>query len=285
MTNPEPTIHVNVDVTNPGQFFACCGLLELADRLWPGAEGWFEEGSFCLASDKGREFVVSGVLEPLLDCSAATEQELADAAQLSDEPSASDEDDESGTKDKAIPKTDPVLLGAPINLCLNWWLGLHGVETLFKTWAANATSQQMLRKWRQPLKSRLAEIDREPEQLFSISSRIQGSYGFDSLLGWDRFDIGFSLNEHNALKKLPTRPAVELLGAVGLQTFFPDCDRRTQRVRYATWQVPLLPSVARAAVLGAVPSVLLSRFQTHFVYRGTFKGLDFATPLQGDYHD
>ncbi len=24
--------------TNPGQFFACCGLLELADRLWPGAE-------------------------------------------------------------------------------------------------------------------------------------------------------------------------------------------------------------------------------------------------------
>ncbi|TWW08183.1 hypothetical protein E3A20_26890, partial [Planctomyces bekefii] len=24
---------VNVDPTNPGQFFACCGLLELADRL------------------------------------------------------------------------------------------------------------------------------------------------------------------------------------------------------------------------------------------------------------
>ena len=27
---------VNVDPTNPGQFFACCGLLELADRLWQG---------------------------------------------------------------------------------------------------------------------------------------------------------------------------------------------------------------------------------------------------------
>src|SRR5205814_8410328 len=34
---------VQVDVTNPGQFFACCGLLELAHRLWPGAEGWFQE--------------------------------------------------------------------------------------------------------------------------------------------------------------------------------------------------------------------------------------------------
>ena len=38
----EPAISVPVDPTNPGQFFACCGLLELADRLWGGAEGWFD---------------------------------------------------------------------------------------------------------------------------------------------------------------------------------------------------------------------------------------------------
>jgi len=36
---------VQVDAMNPGQFFACCGLLELAHRLWPGAEGWFDEGN------------------------------------------------------------------------------------------------------------------------------------------------------------------------------------------------------------------------------------------------
>src|SRR5262245_9868102 len=46
------SIHVTVDPTNPGQFFACCGLLELADRLWPqtddrpAAEGWFAERQF-----------------------------------------------------------------------------------------------------------------------------------------------------------------------------------------------------------------------------------------------
>ena len=44
-----PNISVSVDVTNPGQFFACCGLLELADRLWPGAEGWFEDSTFGIA--------------------------------------------------------------------------------------------------------------------------------------------------------------------------------------------------------------------------------------------
>ena len=43
MTTTESTIRIVVDPTNPGQYFACCGLLELADRLWPGgAEGWFE---------------------------------------------------------------------------------------------------------------------------------------------------------------------------------------------------------------------------------------------------
>lgn len=36
--NPnQAAIRINVDLTNPGQFFACCGLLELADRLWGGA--------------------------------------------------------------------------------------------------------------------------------------------------------------------------------------------------------------------------------------------------------
>ena len=36
MTDTQP-IRIPVKLTNPGQFFACCGLLELADRLWPGA--------------------------------------------------------------------------------------------------------------------------------------------------------------------------------------------------------------------------------------------------------
>ena len=52
MSNPTPNITIPVDLTNPGQFFACCGLLELADRLWPGAEGWF--------TDMGQEFNIAG---------------------------------------------------------------------------------------------------------------------------------------------------------------------------------------------------------------------------------
>lgn len=41
MSHPEPTIRINVDVTNPGQFFACCGVLELASRIDPHSTARF----------------------------------------------------------------------------------------------------------------------------------------------------------------------------------------------------------------------------------------------------
>lgn len=41
MRTADPSIRVKVDPCNPGQAFACCGLMELADRLCPEAEGWF----------------------------------------------------------------------------------------------------------------------------------------------------------------------------------------------------------------------------------------------------
>ena len=46
------SIHVVLDATNPGQYFACCGLLEFADRLHAGAEAWF--------ANDDREFHLNG---------------------------------------------------------------------------------------------------------------------------------------------------------------------------------------------------------------------------------
>src|SRR2546423_6559311 len=53
MTSIEASTHITVDPANPGQFFACCGLLELADRLWDGAEGWFGPGAFSVSAGGG----------------------------------------------------------------------------------------------------------------------------------------------------------------------------------------------------------------------------------------
>ena len=63
MSLPQSTIKVAVDLSNPGQFFACCGLLELAHRLWPGAEGWFESGAFFVS----RSGTILELLAPLIE--------------------------------------------------------------------------------------------------------------------------------------------------------------------------------------------------------------------------
>ena len=72
MSYPEATIRVTVDPANPGQFFACCGLLELADRLWPDAEGWFADAQFCIAC--------SGILTELIGKLRSAPLELVDRA-------------------------------------------------------------------------------------------------------------------------------------------------------------------------------------------------------------
>jgi CRISPR-associated protein Csb3 len=253
------SIRIDVDPANPGQFFACCGLLELADRLWPETEGWFEERTFYLGFPDGSARRVEELLTALVECPIDS---------ISEEGLSS--------------KTAPLQLGPPLCLRLNWWLGNDGTPNLFKTWAANATSHQMFCKWREPLKGKLERIAIEPQKLLTVADRIQGSYGLDSDLGWDAPNVGFSLNEHAELKQLPTRPAVELLGAIGLQRFFPILDRRKQAVQYASWCIPLGAPVAGVAAAGRVAVVVRHRFRTQFVYRGNFKGLDRATLIQGE---
>lgn len=55
---------VLLDQRNPGQFFACCGLLELAHRLWPGATGWFAQDGFHLHADTA-DFSIATLLQRL----------------------------------------------------------------------------------------------------------------------------------------------------------------------------------------------------------------------------
>ncbi|OFW05207.1 MAG: hypothetical protein A3I61_10640 [Acidobacteria bacterium RIFCSPLOWO2_02_FULL_68_18] len=257
----EPSFGIEVDVTNPGQFFACCGLLELAHRLWPGAQGWFGNGRFFVAAPFRRDASPLDLLSPLLDCSVEVAK---------------------GTQDE---KTAPLELGSPILLHLDWWLDGNGKPTPFKTWAANATSRQMFCKWRDPLKESLRAVAGDFLALLQLGTRLQGSYGFDSHLGWDALRVGFSLNEHVGLKDLPTRPVIELVGAIGLQRFLPRLDRKQYEVRYSPWGHPLSAPVARVASIGLVQTNGSRTLRTRFVSRGSFKGLDAASTFQGEFDE
>ena len=80
--------------------------------------------------------------------------------------------------------------------------------------------------------------------------------------------------------EVSTYPAVELLAAIGLQGFRPQEDDKGGW-RYAIWNVPLPPLVARAACAGVLPAGGVDRYRFEVAARGSYKGFDFATPIGG----
>ena len=135
---PQPSITINVDVTNPGQFFACCGLLELADRLWPGAEvtgGFasprFKRSRFCIFG--GYPFKIRDIMKALVNSTRISVDPHRPIIGSNSKP----------VKDPK--KIKPISFGEPISLRLSWWLDeLAGKQTAFKMWGAHQTSEGLL---------------------------------------------------------------------------------------------------------------------------------------------
>src|SRR6266481_6083629 len=80
-------IKIEIDLMNPGQFFACCGLLELADRLWGAAEGWFDGTVFGLRPQGPVEAATAtALLDSVVNCRLAntmTSRQLERLVELS----------------------------------------------------------------------------------------------------------------------------------------------------------------------------------------------------------
>ncbi len=226
MTKPEANIKVNVDITNPGQFFACCGLLELADRLWAGAEGWFEEGVFCIASD--------GRLATLI-------QTLSEAPLVQLDPTSN--------------TSSPVLIGDPFHLRLDWWHDVRSGGKELKVWAGTMESVRIARAMQRVLQRPEAQ-SRELLDFGTVAYDVTNPtkkvepYYFDARRGPNAHsrDVGFSAN---ALQLTTTAtPAVELLCLIGLQRCRPAKTLQSRIFDYFTWSVPVTPILLSLAVTG-----------------------------------
>ena len=258
MSNPEPTIRVNVDVTNPGQFFACCGLLELADRLWPGAEGWFENGNYCIAN--------GGTLSELL--SAAQAVKYSTIGNVDGEPG----EDEEEAEDEGI--VQPLLLDAPINLRLDWW-----EDKSLKTWAgsmkvdliAMAMSNAIAPNNCDPFNQ--AQIVYTPSQPVVAGGKVKKPkkrepFYFDSrrAMNSHSLDVGFSVNDHKKMISI-AYPAVEFLCLVGLQRCRPVPSDKPRIFIYSTWQWHCSVQVAPIAVAG----IMRDRGAKFFKFQNGFR--------------
>lgn len=240
---PTPSITVNVDLTNPGQFFACCGLLELADRLWPGAEGWFSDGLFRLHC--------GGSLEHLI--SAIARAEIVDL-------------------DPQDATASPMLLRMhDAELRLDWWHDNRAGGRELKVWAGSMDSVGIARSMQHAMRHttfaspELYDVGMVVRDVDNPANKKEPFY-FDSRRATNSHsrDIGFSPND---LQLTTTAyPAVELLCLVGLQRVLP---ARTEHLRvylFSTWHSPIPPSLAPAAAAGLVPQILLNtyRFENWF---------------------
>jgi CRISPR-associated protein Csb3 len=232
MNYPEPNITVNVDVTNPGQFFACCGLLELADRLWPGVEGWFDEDGSAF------HFVCAGTLPNLVDAIATARLVHTDPTDL---------------------YSSPLLMAEPFRpLSIDWWVTDQTGARDLKVWAGTMESFGIARAMQHAMRSdQFHNAD-----LFNIGmvvttpdrpNKKKEPYYFDARRASNAHsrDIGFSPNDLNLTST--AYPAVELLCLIGLQVARPAFTGETRIYDYFTWQVPLPPSLLLAASTGTLP--------------------------------
>jgi CRISPR-associated protein Csx14 len=271
---PRPNITIPVDLTNPGQFFACCGLLELADRLWPGAEGWFDLDNFCIKCGFGlRDILACLALDPPRSLSAICNNL------------------------PVKPIISPLELtfdgDATPRFILNFWTKVvvksgtveASAAPPWNLWSGNQKPLPVWLKLRDELRILIAgdeasgikpRSDTELLSLFRLTRPLTGRFGFDATAAWNAQDIGFSPNDQGM--DVESSPATELLAAIGLQRFIPLI--KDGVIHYQHWNLAVPVAVAAAFASGGIQhSGAVYQFET--VDRGQYAAFGKAHPMKG----
>ena len=243
MTTPAPSFRIRVDVTNPGQFFACCGLLELASRLMPEAIGWFERNSFCVSQSQKLPELLAAIT------GAALRQLNVDDTTAS-----------------------PIHISAPFDVRLDWWKTDDRTVSDLKVWAGTMDSFRIARA----MQSAMRGTDFASENLLNIGvvaydpddpdKKVEPFY-FDARRGPNAHsrDVGFAPND----LKMTTiaSPSVEFLCLVGLQRAKPVPVPKMPRVfDYYVWGKPSPAVLMPAATAGILQDSVANgyRFESWF---------------------
>lgn len=281
-------ICIQVDATNPGQFFACCGLFELADRLWPDTLAWFvcENGSttFHLQSPAMPENAPKCLIKSLLECkltNVMTDEQLSRRKELSQKPKKDMTEEEENEKKQldALWRELPLVLGQPFNLRLDWFTDDYAGGSTFKTWAGQQSVLDIAKSMQQMLRQR-DWSDCPPSEWLIRSGGTGVGFNFDAAVGLQAsaLDVGFS---PDALKfGVQIRPLTELAAFLGLQRFRPCSASNDNRHAYTLWTTPLLPEAAAAVVAGVWHQPDWPHYEFRLLYRTKYlKSFLPATPI------
>jgi CRISPR-associated protein Csb3 len=237
-----PDIRIQVDPANPGQFFGCCGLLEMAGRISADAEGRFTSDSF--------EIVNAGDLPSLINAITSAPLRQLDA------------DNATSTR---------IQIESPFNLRLDWWRDDVPALAALKVWAGTMESFRIARAMQHAMRAEIfstvgllnaGDVAYDPDDL---EKKVEPFY-FDARRGPNAHsrDVGFSPND---LSMTTTAfPAVEFLCLVGLQRCrpVPVPPTRSRIYDYFLWSQPLAPLLLPAAVAGLFGRERGYRFESWF---------------------
>ena len=282
------SLRVNVDLTNPGQFFACCGLLELADRVAPGAEGWFAGGEFCIEWNPANTTTIEQLLQALIDCPLANTMtatqldRLRELTALKTAGRSKAAEDEMGALDAAR-RVLPIVLGPPFDLRIDWFFDDYAGGSRFKTWAGQQGVLGIASAMKKAIEPTPGKVN-PAEACFRASVLGAGlPFNFDSDLGGQAtaIDLGFSADPLKISS--PSRPFIELLAFVGLQRFRPGEFPGENRYSYAAWGSRLPPGVAAAVCSGGVAHRDSTTYEFRLLYRTKYlKSFLPSQPVRGD---
>lgn len=264
---------IPVDLTNPGQVFACIGFAEAANILLGGARGGFDwsdprtERFHLCASGEGNpvravlEFLAHARIESMAPVGSAGEGLRTEKWKVATRPAPPD-DESFPIPRPDSPATLPALLflddgsGREIRID-HWGDGTRRDNVKFWAGAGGYPGAGLLRDALELARPQLADAVDDP---FGVSAAQSSSFRFDWRRDYVPLGIGFSLNEHG--KMVPRGyPLTEIMAAVGLTHARPERpDRRDKLVyRYGVLAGDDLPLQALRAGLGCATLPIPSR--------------------------
>ncbi len=264
-------ITVNCDPSNPGQFYACCGLLELADRCWNGAEGWFDTTYFHFSvRPKSGSQTAGGLLAQIAAMSISNTMSQEQIEQLAILKSKGGK--MTSTREKAEKKlleslwrSSPIEIDTP-TLHINWFHDTRSGGSRFKTWAGQQSVIDIARSMHRPIaQNEYNDVAVEDWLQFSFGDDLSFNFDSDASAQIAALDVGFSLDPLGMSSS--TKPLTELLAFIGLQRFRPSYVSGESSYSYGLWTIPLDPAAAFLAASTAVLPVVAQQYSFPLLYR------------------
>ena len=270
---------VPVDLLNPGQVFACLGIVEAADILLGGAAGafdWRDAQPRFFVSARGGEPPVERVLRFIEDAEISTR---APAGwdhldkwnkRWGQAPTVDQLGDPFPMAAPDSPATLPVVLrDGTAEIVMDYW-GYTAKPDNVKFWAGSGgyPGAALFRDARELVRGKTTQHVGDP---FALPSAQTSSFRFDWRRDYIPLDVGFSPNVHQRIS-MTGFPIVEMLAAIGVSNARP---KRLGKLEYRYSVLggrrPLEPLFLRAA-LGATISPLPGVPTRHFVMRLDWPG-------------